>query len=67
LSRIGSLGADSVRALEAPTPGATRIAVDIAAAKVVLAAGIEGDGGEAGDASIEKPKNAHNQLQMSAG
>ena len=34
LSRIGSLGADFVRALEAPTPGATRLAAaHIAAAK----------------------------------
>ena len=68
MSRIGSLGADFVRALEAPTPGATRIAVaHIAAGKGVFAAGIGGDGGEAGDVLIEKLKNAHNELQMSAG
>ena len=66
LSRIGSLGADFVRALEAPTPGATRLAAaHIAAAKGALAAGIEGDGGEAGDALIEKFKNAQAQLQSS--
>lgn len=67
LSRIGSLGADFVRSLDAPTPGATRLAAaHIAAAKGVLAAGIEGDGGDAGDALIEKLKNAQVQLQSSA-
>ena len=67
LSRIGSLGADLMRTLEDPTPGATRLAAaHIAAAKGVLAAGIEGDGGDAGDALIEKRKNAQAQLHNSA-
>ena len=66
VSRTGSLGADFVRSLDAPTPGATRLAAaHIAAAKGVLAAGIEGDGSDAGDALIEKLKNAQAQLQNS--
>jgi hypothetical protein len=67
LSQIASLGADFVRSLDAPTPGASRrAAAHIAAAKGVLSAGIEGDGGDAGDVLIEKLKNAQAQLQNSA-
>lgn len=63
LSSIGALGADFVRNLEAPAPGAARVAAaHIAAAKGVLAAGIEGDGGDAGKALIAKLETAAAQF-----
>jgi hypothetical protein len=63
LSRIGANGADFVRSLEAPAPGVARVAAaHFAAAKGVLSAGVEGDGGAAGDALIAKLQAAQAQL-----
>jgi hypothetical protein len=56
----------NVSKLEAAESERRRAAAHIAAAKGVLAAGIEGDGSDAGDALIEKLKNAQAQLQNSA-
>ena len=63
LSSIGALGADFVRNLETPAPGVAGVAAaHIAAAKGVLAACIEGDGGDAGKALIEKLETAAAQF-----
>lgn len=62
LSSIGGSGAEFIRALQKPSEGAARVATaHLSAAKGVLAAGIQGDGGETGAALLKKLQIACNQ------